>query len=67
MSKGNSEKVINQNLGIFGTLMRVALQLMENWLVSLAKNLLMQLEVTAASATDVAILKKLLDQRWLQW
>ena len=59
MLKGTTEKVINQKLGFFGPLMKVALTLIKNELKPLAKNVLMSLGLTvAAQTTDAAIQKK---------
>ena len=61
--KGTFEKVINQNGRFVGSLMRVGLLLMNYVLTPLSKNVLWPLAVTAAaSATDAAIQKKLMDQ-----
>ena len=61
--KGTFEKVINQNGRFVGSLMRVGLLLMNYVLTPLAKNILLPLAVTAAaSATDAAIQKNLMDQ-----
>ena len=60
--KGTFEKVINQNGRFVGSLMRVGLLLMNYVLTPLAKNVLLLLAVTAAaSATDAAIQKNLMD------
>ena len=66
--KGTFEKVINQNGRFVGSLMRVRLLLMNYVLTPLAKNILLPLAVTAAaSATDAAIQKNLMDQAWPHW
>ena len=66
--KGIFEKVINQNGRFVGSLMRVGLLLMNYVLTPLAKNVLLLLAVTAAaSATDAAIQKNLMDQAWPHW
>ena len=66
--KGTFEKVINQNGRFVGSLMRVGLLLMNYVLTPLAKNILLPLAVTAAaSATDAAIQKNLMDQAWPHW
>ena len=49
MLKGTTEKVINQKLGSFGPLMKVALTLIKNELKPLAKNVLMSLGLTVAA------------------
>ena len=57
--KGSTEKDINQTGGFLGPLMRVALPLMKNVLISLAQNVLLSLGVTAVlSAIDAAIQKR---------
>ena len=48
--------------------MKVGSPLMKNVLASLAKSFLIPLELTtAASATDAAIWKKIMNQVWLDW
>ena len=49
MLKGTTEKVINQKLGFFGPLMKVALTLIKNELKPLAKNVLLSLGLTVAA------------------
>ena len=56
--EGSTEKDINQTGGFLGPLMRVALPLMKNVLISLAQNVLLSLGVTAVLlAIDAAIQK----------
>ena len=56
--EGSTEKDINQTGGFLGPLMRVALPLMKNVLISLAQNVLLSLGVIAVLlAIDAAIQK----------
>ena len=72
LPKGTTEKVIRQEGGLLSDLlsplMKVGSPLMKNVLASLAKSFLIPLELTtAASATDAAIWKKIMNQVWLDW
>ena len=56
-------------LNFLGPVMRAGLHLIKHLLTSGARNVLLQLGVTAAAAseTNPAIQKKIIFQEWLRW
>ena len=56
-------------LNFLGPVMRAGLHLIKHLLTSGARNVLLQLGVTAAAASEInpAIQKKIIFQEWLRW